>query len=155
MLLLALLAPAAPVRAQDATVVPRSDLERRLEGEILCTCGCRRALDNCGMPNCHGHEEQTVRLRQYLAEGKDHDAIIAAFIKEFGGQDILAVPVDEGFNRLAWFFPYAVGLTGALGVAFVAMRWSRRGHDAEAEAAGVTEDSNLQSRLDDELRDLD
>jgi hypothetical protein len=143
------------VRAQDATVVPRSDLERRLEGEILCTCGCRRALDNCGMPNCHGHEEQTVKLRQYLAEGKDHDEIIAAFIKEFGGQDILAVPVDEGFNRLAWFFPYAVGLTGALGIAFVAVRWSRRRPDSDETPAAASEDNDLRARLDDELRDLD
>ena len=38
-----------------STSTPRSALERRLEGEILCTCGCRRPLNNCGMLNCDGH----------------------------------------------------------------------------------------------------
>ena len=51
--------------------------------------------------------------------------MIAAFIQEFGGQDILAAPVDKGFNRLAWLFPYLVGATGAAMVGFVAFRWSR------------------------------
>ena len=93
--------------------VPRSALERQLEGEILCTCGCRRSLANCGMPNCEGHAGQTAKMRQFLKEGKDHDGVIAAFIQEFGGQDILSSPIDKGFNRLAWLFPYLIGASGA------------------------------------------
>ena len=52
-LLLLLMIVATPVRAQDSQTVQavqRSALERRLEGEIVCTCGCRRSLANCGMP---------------------------------------------------------------------------------------------------------
>ena len=37
-----------------------------------------------------------------MAEGKDHDAIIATFIRDFGGQDILIEPNDKGLNRFAW-----------------------------------------------------
>ena len=51
-LLLLLMIVATPVRAQDSQTVQavqRSALERRLEGEIVCTCGCRRSLANCGM----------------------------------------------------------------------------------------------------------
>ena len=70
--------------------VPRSALERQLEGEILCTCGCRRSLATAACPTARVTPTQTVKLRQYLAEGKDHDAVIAAFVEEFGGQDILA-----------------------------------------------------------------
>ena len=136
--------------------MPRSALERRLEGEILCTCGCRRPLNNCGMLNCQGHADQTVKLRQFLAEGKDHDAVIAAFVKEFGDESILAAPIDKGFNRLAWLFPYLVGATGAASLAFVAFRWSRR--EAASGAPGQSDagdDPDLRARLDDELRDLD
>ncbi|MEO8520844.1 MAG: heme lyase CcmF/NrfE family subunit [Acidobacteriota bacterium] len=159
LLLLVLLWPAALVAQspESVSVVPRSALERRLEGEILCTCGCRRSLENCGMPNCQGHASQTAKLRQYLAEGKDHDAVVAAFIQEFGGQDILSAPLDRGFNRLAWFFPYLIGATGAASVALVAFRWSRRDETADPPmppaAAGA--DPDLSVRLDDELRDLD
>jgi cytochrome c-type biogenesis protein CcmH/NrfF len=108
------------------------------------------------MPNCQGHASQTAKLRQYLSEGKDHDAIVAAFVAEFGGQDILAAPIDEGFNRLAWFFPYLIGATGAASIAVVAFRWSRR--EADAGFATLQPEAgtpDLTARLDDELRDLD
>ena len=86
------------------------------------------------MPNCEGHAAQTAKMQQYLKEGKDHDAVIAAFIQEFGGQDILSAPVDKGFNRLAWLFPYLIGATGAAMVGFAAVRWSRLPHDQAADA---------------------
>jgi cytochrome c-type biogenesis protein CcmF len=158
-LLLLLMIVATPVRAQDSQTVQavqRSALERRLEGEIVCTCGCRRSLANCGMPNCEGHAAQTEKMHQYLKEGKDHDAVIAAFIQEFGGEYILSAPLDKGFNRLAWMFPYLIGATGAAMVGFAAFRWSRLPHDQAADAVGVrVDDPLLQSKLDDELRDLD
>jgi cytochrome c-type biogenesis protein CcmF len=158
LLLILLLLPTSLLAQAGDTVqaVPRGALERQLEGEILCTCGCRRPLNNCGMPNCQGHASQTAKLRQYLSEGKDHDAVIAAFVTEFGGQDILAAPIDKGFNRLAWFFPYLIGATGAASIAVVAFRWSRR--DAEAGLATLQPEAgtpDLTARLDDELRDLD
>ena len=158
LMLILLLLPASLLAQTGDTVeaVPRSALERQLEGEILCTCGCRRPLNNCGMPNCQGHANQTAKLRQFLREGKDHDAVVAAFVTEFGGQDILAAPIDKGFNRLAWFFPYLIGATGAASVAVVAFRWSRR--DAESGSATPQPEAgtpDLTARLDDELRDLD
>jgi cytochrome c-type biogenesis protein CcmF len=160
LLLLLMLIPASPARAQNGQTVQavaRSAVERQLEGEILCTCSCRRSLANCGMPNCEGHAAQTAKLRQYLKEGKDHDAVIAAFIQEFGGQDILSSPVDKGFNRLAWLFPYLLGASGAGMVAFAAFKWSRLPGDPAAReiAATPAQDAALQAKLDDELRDLD
>ena len=159
MLFLLMLLPAATARAQDGTTVqavPRGALERQLEDEVLCTCGCRRSLANCGMPNCEGHAAQTAKLRQYLKEGKDHDGVIAAFIQEFGGQDILSSPVDKGFNRLAWLFPYLIGASGACMVAFAAVKWSRLPHDpTDSVTVPPAADAALQSKLDDELRDLD
>jgi cytochrome c-type biogenesis protein CcmF len=155
LLLSVLLWPAALV-GQTVQATPRSALERRLEGEILCTCGCRRPLNNCGMLNCAGHADQTAKLRRLLSEGKDHDAVIAAFIKDYGDQSILAAPVDQGFNRIAWLFPYLVGATGAASLAVVAFRLSRReaaaGTSSQNEAG---DDPDLRARLDDELRDLD
>jgi cytochrome c-type biogenesis protein CcmF len=161
--LLMLFSLMAPVLAQTAAVenvpvAPQNALEKRLHSKILCTCGCRRALDNCGMPNCGGHTSQSEKIRSLIAEGKDHDAIVATFVREFGGQDILIEPADEGFNRLAWLFPYALGGIGAIAGAFVVRKWSRRSHDEPAEtqrAAASTEDAALQTRLDRELESLD
>jgi cytochrome c-type biogenesis protein CcmF len=158
LLLLSLLAWPVTLAAQGVeTVKPkeRSALQRQLEGEILCTCGCRRTLNNCGMTNCHGLEAQMPKLEAYLAEGKDHDAVVAAFVNEFGSQEILAAPVDEGFNRLAWLFPYLVGIAGLVAIGTMAVRWSRRLTPAHAAAGGGRLDAELNDRLDDELRNLD
>ncbi len=156
-LTLALVLGGAPfVSAQTGEQVQpqqRSALLRQLESEIMCTCSCRRSLSNCGMMNCHGLDSQGAKLQAHLASGKDHDQVVAAFVAEFG-QEILMSPIDEGFNRLAWLFPYLVGASGAVAIGFVAVRWSRRQQNAHAEALPAA-DPALDERLDDELRNLD
>jgi cytochrome c-type biogenesis protein CcmH/NrfF len=108
------------------------------------------------MPNCEGHAAQSAKLKEYLARGMDHDQIVAAFIKDFGGEYILSSPVDKGFNRLAWLFPYLIGASGAAMVGFAAFKWSRLPSDEPAAPkTDASADSALQARLDDELRDLD
>jgi cytochrome c-type biogenesis protein CcmH/NrfF len=92
-----------------------------------------------------------------IGEGKTREQIYAYYIAKYGSQEPLASPIDEGFNRLAWFFPYLIGATGAASIAVVAFRWSRR-EDATTSPAtptGAGEDPKLRERLDDELRDLD
>ena len=167
LMLLLLLMPAV-MHAQ--TIVPRSELRRQLEGEIMCKCGgCKAPMNNCPMgPGCHGTREQGEKLDKYLAQGMTHDQVLAAFVADHGGQDILAAPIDKGFNRLAWALPYGVGLTGAAVVGLAALRWSRRRAGSTADgaadpdaaahgsAAGApVNTAALRARLDDELRDLD
>jgi cytochrome c-type biogenesis protein CcmF len=158
LLLLSLFLWPAAVVAQSGggetiAVRERSALERQLEGEILCTCGCRRTLSNCGMFNCAGHASQTAKLQQFLAEGQDHDAVIASFVRDFGSEAVLGAPVDRGFNRLAWLFPYLVAALALVGIVVTTRRWSRRAAPAVAGNASV--DPALSARLDDELRNLD
>jgi hypothetical protein len=66
---------------------------------------------------------------------------------------VLAAPIDKGFNRLAWLLPYGVGALGVVLIGTAALRWSRR--HAAPEPAIVAAPAALNSRLDDELRDLD
>ncbi len=158
-LVLAILLAPAVVHAQDAQNVPtrpRTELQRRLEGEILCTCGgCKSSLDTCPMMRCQGMESQQAKLEAHLASGKDHDQVIAAFVEEFGGQSVLAAPIDRGFNRLAWVVPYVVGIAGLFVIGLMARRWSRASRPLPAGASGATLDATLDERLNDELRDLD
>jgi cytochrome c-type biogenesis protein CcmF len=159
MILLLLLLP-APARAQSEMSVapqPKSELQRQLEGDIMCPCGCRAPIDDCQMgPSCHGLQEVKPKIEKLIARGLDRDAVRAAFVAEAGSQDVLTAPIDKGFNRLAWLFPYLIGITGAAMAGLVAYRWSRREEEPETPAAASqTEDTALRSRLDDELRDLD
>jgi cytochrome c-type biogenesis protein CcmF len=160
LLILALVLPAA-VQAQDGArstrgrITEKSALHRQLDHEIMCTCGnCLSTLGSCQMvPNCHGHQEQTARILKYLNEGKDHDEVLAAFVTEFGSQSVLAKPIDRGFNRLAWLFPYLAAVVALVAIVVTARRWSHRAAPAAAGDAGL--DPTLSARLDDELRDLD
>ncbi|HEX9368223.1 MAG TPA: heme lyase CcmF/NrfE family subunit [Vicinamibacterales bacterium] len=154
LVLLLLLLPGV-ARAQ--TVIPRSELRKQLEGDIMCTCGgCRAPMNNCPMgAGCHGLKEQSDKLDRFLAQGMNRDQVRAAFIADHGGQDVLAAPLDEGFNRLAWALPYVVGVTSAALVGLVAMRWTRRQDAAPAAAPEAPVEDALRARLDDELRDLD
>jgi hypothetical protein len=156
LLLLSLLLWPAAVIAQSGQTVPvteRGALQRRLEAEIMCTCGCKSPMGSCPMrPNCGHYDTQEARLKGYIAEGKDYDAIKAAFVEEFGGQAVLAAPLDQGFNRLAWLFPYLTAAAALVGIVVTARRWSRQAAPA-APAADL--DPALSARLDDELRDLD
>ena len=160
-LFLLLLLPGA-VRAQEAvqSVAPvqKSELRRQLEGDIMCTCGCRSPMNDCRMgPTCHGLQEQNAKLDRFLAQGLNREQVRAAFAAEAGGQHVLMAPIDKGFNRLAWLFPYVLGASGALVIGLVARRWSHR-DDRVPQVAGTAaaaQDRNLTARLDDELRDLD
>jgi cytochrome c-type biogenesis protein CcmF len=157
LLLLSLLLWPAAVIAQSAQNVPvkeRSQLQRQLENEIMCTCGCKSPMGSCPMrPNCDHYDQQEARLRTHLAEGKDYDAVKASFVQEFGGQAVLAAPIDRGFNRLAWLFPYLAAGAALIGIVVTARRWSRQAAPPSTGDAGL--DPALDARLDDELRNLD
>jgi cytochrome c-type biogenesis protein CcmH/NrfF len=134
-------------------VVARTPLERQLQDEIICMCGTcgRQLLNACQCP-------QAVQMRAELSglvkSGMTHDQVIQYYIDKYGSQEPLAAPIDKGFNRLAWFIPYLVGVSGAAAIGFVALRWSRRQPAVPAEAQPAA-DPDFEERLDDELRNLD
>ena len=134
--------------------VPRSPLERELQSEIICMCGTcgRKRIGEC---TCGMAAQMRAELAGLMTKGMSREQVYDYYIAKYGSQEPLAAPLNKGFNRLAWLFPYLVGATGALLVGLVAVRWTRR-ESAQAEPAGaVAEDAAMTQRLDDELRDLD
>ena len=86
---------------------------------------------------------------------RSHDEIIQAFVTKYGSQEMLGAPIDKGFNRLAWLFPYLLGAGGAGRRSDSRrVRWSRK-DDVEPGSTQAATDPALDARLDDELRDLD
>ena len=115
------------------------------------TCGRKRIGDFC----CSHAAKMRGEVSRLLDAGKTRDEIYRYFIAQYGSQEPLGAPIDKGFNRLAWLFPYLVGTSGAVGVAFMAdaVVPPRQGRTPPLRSAA--EDPALRSRLDDELRDLD
>jgi cytochrome c-type biogenesis protein CcmF len=142
---------------QTVAVVPRTPAERNLQTELVCMCGTcgRKRIGECTCSMAAQMREEVSRL---IADGKTQDQIIAHFVAKYGSQEVLSRPIDRGFNRLAWFLPYAIGGLGFVVIGRIAWRWSRR-HDAvpadESTPAGAQANPELETRLDDELRDLD
>ena len=90
-------------------------------------------------------------------KGMTREQVVQFYIAKYGSQEPLAAPIDEGFNRLAWLFPYMVGGVSAVAVGLLALRWSRREPAAtspQAHSASATNPA-LEEQLDDELRNLD
>lgn len=147
--------PAASASTQ-TSYFARTPLEAQLQKEIVCTCGaCGHAsIGECRKDPCGDSHALRGEVAALIDQGKTHDEIIRAVIASHGGsQDMLGAPIDEGFSRLAWLFPYLMGGGGALMVGFAAVKWSRStppSTDAPAAA-----DAALEERIDDELRDLD
>jgi cytochrome c-type biogenesis protein CcmH/NrfF len=142
---------------QSVPIIARTPLEREMQHSIICMCrGCgRQLLSEC---QCGMAADMRRELAGLVASGKTRNDIVKYYIAKYGSQEPLAQPIDEGFNRLAWAVPYALGATGLFVVGMVAARWSRRSHPTSRPAtAEPTEpiDPKLAQRLDDELSDLD
>jgi len=162
-MVLLMLSVAAPALAQHNTsaatviVAPRSPLEHEMQQGIICMCGTcgRKNLAEC---TCGKADEMRKELSGLIADGKTKDQIIQYYIAKYGSQEPLASPIDAGFNRLAWLFPYAVGGFGALAGALLVRRWSHQPPAVEELRQTVPasdEERALHARLDRELEDLD
>src|SRR4029079_12566989 len=128
-LLLMLWVLSAPLMAQHEAgtgvlLPPKNALERELRDEMACTCGSceHEPLSKCP---CSQADQTRGELRTQVELGKTREEIISHFIAQFGGQQFLRSPIDQGFNRLAWLVPYGVGAIGLVVVGMTARRWSR------------------------------
>jgi cytochrome c-type biogenesis protein CcmF len=133
----------------------RTPLEKQLQREIVCTCGCGHInIGECRKDPCVTSHQLRGELAALIDQNKSHDEIVQWFIAKYGSQEMLGAPVDKGFNRLAWLLPYALAGTVALAGGLVFIRRSRHGADTPLEPKSI-EDAALQARLDEELQDLD
>ncbi len=140
--------------APTARAVPRTALEKDLDASLVCMCGTceREAIGEC---QCSTAADMRGEVADLVAQGKTREEIIQYFIQKYGGQQVLAAPIDKGFNRLAWAVPYGAGLLGIGLVGGIAVRWSRRREGEAPVPTAAPNRPDLEDRLDDELRELD
>jgi cytochrome c-type biogenesis protein CcmH/NrfF len=161
--LVMVLGATAPVRAQHiespgAILQDQltSPIEKSLGEKLICMCGgkgCGKAL--VGTCACGFAPTMRSEIKAMVREGKTEQQVLDFYVAKYGSFEPLSRPPDTGFNRLAWLFPLMLGGAGALGVAVVAVRWSRRREASTGGTAPAATDPALEDRLDDELRNLD
>jgi len=137
-----------------AVISSRTTFEKEMQGKIVCMCGTcgRQRINEC---TCATADAMRAELASLTAKGMTNDQVIDYFVKKYGSQEVLASPINVGFNRIAWLLPYGVGLAGVVVVGRMAAKWSRRRPNPDAHAQAAPKDAALESKLDDELRDLD
>ncbi|MBP1684129.1 MAG: hypothetical protein H6Q33_272 [Deltaproteobacteria bacterium] len=135
-----------------ATSVSFQDIEESL----TCQCGCGLTVHSCNHLQCGSALPLRQEIREQIALGKNRQEILGYFKGKYG-EKILSAPTTTGFNILAWVTPFVLVALGLLVVAVAVMRWSGRGHGAEATAA--REAPRAQSPYDDilekELKDFE
>jgi len=139
----------------------RSDRERALFHQLKCLCQCMHSLNECG-GECNPGVKRRVEVQKLIDQGKSDQEILDWSLTRYG-QEVLRVPVDKGFNRLAWVLPYAA-FVGAAGLLVVfARRLTKKRAEPAAKGASSTvaeavkpqaDDEKYEDRLDDELDKL-
>ena len=120
--LAAALALAVPAAA--AAQCPQTTLGD-VEDEVMCpVCGTPLELAT----EAPQAQRQRALVERLIADCRSKEEVKARLVAEFG-DDVLALPGDDGFDLAAWLVPVAIVLMGGTAVGVAALRW-RRARDA-------------------------
>ncbi len=115
------LALAAPTAALAASC-PRTTLGD-IEDEVMCpVCGTSLALAT----EAPQAQRQRELIRRLVDDCKSKDEVKAALAGEFG-EEVLAVPGDDGFDVAAYLVPGLALLVGGAALGAAAIRWRKSG----------------------------
>src|SRR5688500_9029910 len=133
---------AAPAVAQQ----PQTTLPD-IEDEVMCpVCGTTLELAS--------ESQQAVRerelVRDLIAEGRTKDEIKDALVAEFG-EEVLALPDDEGFDLAAWLVPGLAIVTAAIAILVALRSWRRASDDDDPRPDPKPLDAEDDGRLEADL----
>jgi cytochrome c-type biogenesis protein CcmH len=133
----------------------RNEEERRVFGDLQCTCGCpRESISTCTCAFANGFRSE---VRAMMARGLTRDEIKTEWVRRNGPQ-ALTVPPNSGANRLLYVAPLAI-IAGMGGFAVILLRRLRGRDEQKTQAAappvaGAKRD-DYDDKLDEELKQLD
>ena len=141
----ALVALAAPSMAM-AQACPQTSLAD-IEDEVMCP--------RCGRPlSTVDRQPQAERQREFIRtmadQCKSKDEIKTALVAQFG-EEVLALPDEEGFDLAAYVVPVLVPLLALGAIAFSVRRWRGPRGGARAAPTGAGLDADDEARLDADL----
>ena len=155
--LAALALAAAPAAATPDKPEPQTNLAD-ISDEVMCTvCGVPLELAT-EAPQANAERDY---IRDLINRGKTKDEIKDALVAQYG-ENVLAIPGDEGFDLAAWLVPAIAFVTAAFAIGIALRRWRRASateapersaeHTQTGESADSTEaDSAAARRLEEDM----
>jgi cytochrome c-type biogenesis protein CcmH len=148
-LLLLSLSLCATTPAPATAAEPRASLPD-IEDEVMCpTCGTP-----LGLAFSPQAERQRRFIRAQIAQGRSKEQIKQALVAEFG-EEVLALPDDEGFDLAIYLVPAVALLAAGTAIAFGLVRWRRRGAVGPAEPDLIEPSPADSARLERDLSRYD
>jgi cytochrome c-type biogenesis protein CcmH len=122
-----------------------------VEDEVMCTvCGTPLNLAPQDAPFA---QRERAYIRRLIAQGDSKEQIKDALAKQYG-DEVLALPKNEGFNLAAYLVPIAVILAAAALIVFAVTRRRRPRRSGPAAAAPEISTADAR-RLDEDLARFD
>jgi cytochrome c-type biogenesis protein CcmH len=135
---------AAPASAAE----PRTSLPD-VEDEVMCVT-CNVPLNIAESPQA---SRQRALIRRLVDDGLTKDQVKARLVAEYG-EDVLALPEDDGVGLAAYVVPIVLVVAMLAGVALVLPRWRNRRPAAAPNDGQRASDAELR-RLDEDLARYD
>jgi len=111
-----------------AAAAPQTTLGE-VEGEVMCPV-CGTLLELAESPQAL---REKAFIKRLVAAGESKEAIKDALVAEYG-QEVLALPEDEGFSLSAYVVPIVAFAIAVIALGFGVWKWRRAG----GERAGLT-----------------
>lgn len=125
-----------------------------ISSKIICQCGCTMVLSTC---ECDTAEAMNAVLLQKIDEGQSEKQILRYFVAQYG-ETVLAEPLKEGFNLVAWILPFATIAAGGWVVYIALRKWVRQGKRVRPVPVSGTritqKDEEYEQRLEKELEEF-
>jgi len=119
-----------------------------LEDEVMCpVCGTSLGLAT-ESPQA---QRERLFIQELIDQCKSKDEIKTALVAEFGDQ-VLALPDDNGFDLAAYLIPLAILVGAGAAITIGVRRWRRRPSPAPAGSGASARESK---RLDEDLARYD
>ncbi len=148
---LALAALALLVTPAAGAAIPQTSLSE-IEGEVMCPV-CGTLLELAEAPQAL---REKAFIERMVDAGASKEEIKDALVAEYG-QEVLALPEDEGFTLSAYVVPIIAFLVAAIALALGVWKWRRASNSAgpgtTATARGPSSEDNR--RLDEDLSRYD
>ena len=130
---------------------PQTSLSE-VEGEVMCPV-CGTLLELAESPQALREKEF---IKGLVAAGESKEEIKAALVAEYG-QEVLALPEDEGFTLSAYLVPIIAFIVAAIALGFGVWKWRRAGGSTGPGGSVAAQGPNSEDnrRLDEDLGHYD